>query len=134
MKRRKWLIYTVLVGLLPTLMKIFIAISDKHGSLTYCINEGDIVLLGLVLNLSNLNELEAVKIEDQQWKGWIFGISIIFIALFSAIYMLSSYADYKGIVDYNRVNIKVAAIFLSVVSFFLGLTLYNHQSKNFTNG
>ena len=85
MKKTKWLIYTVVIGLIPFLIRSFICLFDKTSSISYWINETDFIIFGLVLNLSNINELEDKKVENQIWKTKKIGYSVLQIIIYSAI-------------------------------------------------
>jgi hypothetical protein len=106
MKKTKWLIYTVIIGLIPFLIRTFIALFDKSRSVAFWLNETDFIVLGLVLNLTNINELEDKDIENKVWKTKNIGISVIFIALFSAIFAIVTYSDFKGNPDIDKSIVK----------------------------
>jgi len=125
MKKTKWLIYTVIIGLIPFFIRTFIALFDKTATFNYWLNEGDFIVLGLVLNLTNINELEDRNFEDKIWKTKNIGVSVIFIALFAAVFAIVTYADFKVNPDLNRSMVKGCSIFLALVSFIFSYSIYN---------
>ncbi|WP_375563067.1 hypothetical protein ACE193_11265 [Bernardetia sp. OM2101] len=125
MKRTKWLIYTVIIGLLPFFIRSLIFIFDKNGTIDYWLNEGDFIVLGLVLNLTNINELEDKHFEDELWKTKCIGISIVLILLFASILAITMYADFKLSEDINKLAVKGWSIGASLVSFIFSLAIYN---------
>ncbi|WBX78369.1 hypothetical protein PG911_08925 [Tenacibaculum ovolyticum] len=129
MKKTKWLIYTVLIGMIPFLVRSFIALFDKTGTIDYWINETDFIILGLVLNLTNINELEDKDFEDKIWKTRNIGFSVISIALFSAILAIVTYSDFKENPDLDKFTVKACSTTLALVSFIFSYSIYNRLNK-----
>jgi uncharacterized membrane protein len=129
MKKTKWLIYTVLIGLIPFLIRSFIALFDKTGTIEYWLNETDFIILGLVLNLTNINELEDKDFEDKIWKTRNIGFSVISIALFSAILAIVTFSDFKTNTDLDKTVVKACSITLAMVSFLFSYSIYNRLNK-----
>lgn len=125
MKKTKWLIYTVLIGLIPFFIRSFIAWFDKTGSIEYWLNETDFIVLGLVLNLTNINELEDKDFEDKIWKSRNIGFSVISIALFSAIFAIVTFSDFKSNVDLDKTTVKICSIAMALISFLFSYSIYN---------
>ncbi|MBU3027583.1 hypothetical protein [Zobellia galactanivorans] len=129
MKKTKWLIYTVLIGMIPFLIRSFIALIDNTATIQYWINETDFIVLGLVLNLTNINELEDKDFEDKIWKTRNIGFSVISIALFAAILAIVTYSDFKANPDLNKTTVKACSIALALVSFLFSYSIYNRLNK-----
>ena len=125
MIKTKWLIYTVIIGLMPFFIRTFIALFDKTGTLEYWINETDFIGLGLVLNLSIINELEDKDFEDKIWKTRNIGFSVVSIVLFSSILAIVTYSDFKLNKDINKTTVKICSIVLAVISFIFSYSIYN---------
>jgi uncharacterized membrane protein len=125
MKKTKWLIYTVIIGLIPFLIRSFIALFDKTATFNFWFNETDFISLGLVLNLTNINELEDRDFEDKIWKTKSIGFSVIFITLFAAILAIVTYSDFKSNPDLNKSMVKGCSICLALVSFIFSYSIYN---------
>jgi len=56
-KKTKWLIYTVLVGLIPILSRLLVWLVTNTGTVNI-LSPSDFVIFGLVLHISNINEIE----------------------------------------------------------------------------
>lgn len=125
MKKTKWLIYTVIIGLIPFFIRSFICLFDKTGSISYWINETDFIIFGLILNLSNINELEDKKFENQLWKTKSIGYSVVQIIIFSAIFSIVTYSNFKSNTDLNIITVKACSIILALVSFVFSYSIYN---------
>lgn len=129
MKKTKWLIYTVIIGLIPFLIRSFICLFDKTSSLNYWLNETDFIIFGLVLNLSNINELEDKEIENKIWKTKKMGYSIIQIIVFSAIFSIITYSEFKSNTDLNIITVKTCSMVLALVSFLFSYSIFNRFNK-----
>jgi len=129
MKKTKWLIYTVLIGLIPFFVRSFICLFDKSGSVNYWLNESDFIIFGLILNLSNINELEDKKLDDKVWKTKNIGFSLFQIILFSAIFAIVSYSDFKQNKDLDLFAVKTCSIVLAFVSFIFSYSIFNRLTS-----
>ena len=129
MKKTKWLIYTVIIGLIPFLIRSFIWLFDKTSSFSYWLNETDFIIFGLVLNLSNINELEDKEIENKIWKTKKIGYSIVQIIVFSAIFSIITYSEFKSNTDLNITTVKACSIILALVSFLFSYSIFNRFNK-----
>jgi hypothetical protein len=125
MKKTKWLIYTVIIGLLPFFIRSFICLFDKTGTLNYWINATDFIVFGLILNLSNINELEDKRLDDQLWKTKNIGYSVLQIILFSSIFAIITYSELKSNKDLNVYTVKICSFVLAFVSFIFSYSIFN---------
>lgn len=123
-KKIKWLIYTVLVGLIPILSRLMVWLVTKEGSIDL-FSPSDFVAFGLVLHISNINEIEHSSGIEREWKTAQNGISITFIAFYSVLFALTLIGE--NIVDVNA--IKICTMVLSVVSFLISYSVYDRVSK-----
>ena len=123
-KKIKWLIYTVLVGLIPIISRLFVWMVTKEGSLNP-LSPSDFVAFGLVLHISNINEIEHFTSTDRGWKTAQNGISIAFIALYSVLFALTIIGE--SIVDIQAITI--CTITLSLVSLLISYSVYERISK-----
>ena len=123
-KKIKWLIYTVLVGLIPILSRLIVWLVTKEGSVNL-FSPSDFVAFGLVLHISNINEIEHFSGIQKEWKTAQNGISIAFIAFYSVLFALTLIGE--NIVDVNAITI--CTMVLSVVSFLISYTVYDRISK-----
>lgn len=129
MKKTKWLIYTVIIGLIPFLIRSLICLFDNTSSLSYWINETDFIIFGLVLNLSNINELEDKVIDNPIWKTKKIGYSVVQIIVFSAIFSIVTYSDFKSNTDLNLTTVKTCSIILAFVSVLFSYSIFNRFNK-----
>jgi len=123
-KKSKWLIYTVLVGLIPILSRFIVWIVTKKGTVEI-FSPSDFIAFGLVLHISNINEIEHFSGIEKQWKTAQNGVSIAFIAFYSVLFALTLIG--ANIVDVTAITI--CTIGLSIVSFFISYSVYDKISK-----
>jgi hypothetical protein len=133
MNKTRWLIYTVIIGLIPIFVRFCVASTGNKFDLNYCFNLTDVVSFGLMLNLTNINELESHDIENKRWKTIAIGLSVILIILFAIFLGLAGFADYRKMQDFNYNNARNFSILLCLSSLLLGYSVQN-RLKNFPNG
>ena len=75
-KKIKWLIYTVIVGLIPIFLRFLVSLLTKPGTITM-FTASDFISFGLVLHISNMNEIEHIGLqtesdkEKENYSEWI---------------------------------------------------------------
>lgn len=129
MKKTKWLIYTVIIGLLPFLIRTIIFLFDNTSTYDFWINPYDFIGFGLVLNLTNINELEDRDVIDKLWKTKKIGVSVILIFIFAAIFAILTYSDFKSNTHLNILNVKICSFTLAVISFLFSYSIFNRINK-----
>lgn len=124
--KSKWLAYTVLVGLIPIASRLLTSLITK-GDAVKLFAPADIIAFGLVLHISNVNEIEHVSLKDKSWKTAHNGASLFFIAIYSVLYAFtlleegaSSFIDPKGLLYCSAI--------LSTVSLLLSLSIFHRLS------
>ena len=92
-------------------------------------NASDFIAFGIILHISNINELEHyTKVKDKSWKTIQNGLSIIFIVFYGLFFALILLSEVNPIsINYNAVE-KFAMI-LSGVSFLISFMIYYRLSK-----
>ena len=126
-KKTKWLVYTVFVGLIPIFCRLLIWGTTTSETLQW-LAASDLIAFGLILHISNINEIEHISNEDKSWKTIQNGISIAFIALYSVLFALIILSEgFKNLVDLN--TIKTCTFILAVVSFFISFSVFHRISK-----
>ena len=80
---------------------------------------------GLILHISNINEIEHFSGADQEWKTSQNGISITFIAFYSVLFALTLVGE--AIVDVQA--IKICTVALSAVSLLISYSVYDRIAK-----
>ena len=125
--KSKWLAYTFLVGLIPALTRLLAWTTTTSGAVNV-LAASDFVAFGLVLHVSVINELEHLSAKEREWKTIQNGTSLIFIAIYSALYALTIIGEKNiGLIDAN-VMLR-SSITLSIVSTFLCLSAFHRLSK-----
>ena len=127
-KKIKWLIYTVLVGLIPILSRLLVYAVTQAGTIDL-FNASDFVAFGLVLHISNINEIEHLTSMGRSWKTIQNGTSIAFISFYSVLFALTLLGNIPGSVIRIYV-ITYCAMALNVVSFLLSFSVYYKVSMN----
>lgn len=126
-RKIKWLAYTVLVGMVPVISRILIYLVLRNPSISI-FNTSDFVTFGLVLNISNINEIEHLNKLDKSWRTLQNGIALAFISFFMvlfSVYIVGESAP--SLVNINA--IKIMAMVLSLVSLVLSISVYDRVSK-----
>ncbi|ENO8810991.1 hypothetical protein KFZ67_08015 [Photobacterium damselae] len=122
----KWLIYTVVVGLIPILSRLFSWLVTKDNIIP-AFSASDFIAFGLVLHISIINEVEHINDLDKSWKTFQNGISISFIAFYSVLYTFTLLAPLSDVTD--PAVITNCAQVLSVVSFLISFSVFDRVSK-----
>ena len=127
-KKVKWLMYTVLVGLLPILSRLMVWAVTKEGSVNL-LSPSDFVAFGLVLHISNINEIEHFSNLGKDWKTIQNGISIVFIVFYSILFALA-------LIGESLINVRAVTIctmVLSFVSFLISYSVYDRVTKSLSH-
>lgn len=126
-KKIKWLIYTVLVGLIPIISR-FLVWGVTGSGIVNLLAASDFIAFGLILHISNINEIEHLSDSDKSWKTIQNGTSILFIALYSVLFCLTMLSEgISGFVD-SQV-IKLCVIVLALISFFISFSVFHRISN-----
>jgi hypothetical protein len=126
-KKTKWLIYTVLVGLIPILSRIFVWSVTESGVVSL-IMASDFIAFGLILHISNINEIEHLADDEKSWKTVQNGVSIAFIAFYSVLFALIMISE--GIPSFIDIEaIKNCTVGLAVISFLISFSVFHRISK-----
>ena len=131
----RWLIYTVIVGALPILVRVLMYIISNHVPNAVCFSPVDIVFFGLTLNISNINEVNGLKPKRTKkgekdvvsnYKDAFSAISTLLI-IFLAIPLGSLYmGELTDQTIINQATAFVGAIVLSILSLvFSSIVMYN---------
>ncbi len=137
MKRIKCLLIIILIGLIPLLIRflIYFFIYSKKSTLPFSINEFDFLLLGLIINYTNIIELNDVGLsykflgdtikKENNWFVISNLISLFSIFIFLGITVISLlnkyYADFSY--DLDLILLKNFIIALTIISILFRLTI-----------
>jgi CRISPR/Cas system CMR-associated protein Cmr3 (group 5 of RAMP superfamily) len=126
-KKIKWLIYTVLVGLIPILSRLFVWGVTESGVVSFIV-ASDFIAFGLILHISNINEIEHLADDEKSWKTVQNGISIAFIAFYSVLFAVIMISE--GVPNFIDVDaIKDCAVGLALISFTISFSVFHRISK-----
>lgn len=123
-RKIKWLIYTVLVGLIPILSRLIVWVATKEGVVDG-LSPSDFIAFGLILHISNINEIEHFTHAERQWKTIQNGVSIAFIAFYSVLFCLTLIGE--SVINIGAIT--ALAVTLSLVSFFASYSVYDNVSR-----
>ena len=130
-KKIKWLMYTVVVGLIPVVVRLVIWVVSQNRA-TGFLSATDFVGFGLILHISIINELEHFNDDQGSWKTIHNGTSLAFITVYIALFVLHVIGQSNpGYIDFEI--LRYIAIGLSVVSVLLGVSVYNRISKGLSH-
>lgn len=125
----RWFIYTVLVGLIPMLSRLCIYLFVKGVPPDFLLNPTDYLLFGLVLNVTNLNDLNQKKRILDSWFLAANGISILLIIAFAILLCLSMLAEIQKDL-FNIVSMQKASMGFSIASFLWSFSIYFKLSRS----
>lgn len=130
-KKAKWLTYTVLVGLIPIISRMFVWLVTQSDTVNLFV-ASDFIAFGLILHISNINEIEHIKKGNKSWKTIQNGISIVFIAVYSVFFALIMVSEgVPSFIDLKLVTICTAS--LAFISFLLSFSVF-HRISNLAKG
>lgn len=113
-----------MVGLIPILSRLIVWLVTNKGTVDL-LSPSDFVVFGLILHISNINEIEHLSDVEKKWKTIQNGASIVFISFYSILFALILIGD--SIVDLE--SITYCTILLAFVSFFISYSVYDRISK-----
>lgn len=132
MKKTKWFLYTVLVGLIPFFARLCIFVTLKNKDIYLLLDSLDFTVLGLVISITNINELEGNTSIEKEWKTIYIGFSIIYIVLYTIFFGISIFSGIsKNIFD--KQSILISTIFLSITSVIFGYAIFDKLNKSEIN-
>lgn len=80
----KWLIYTLVVGLIPVLIRLLMWAATA-ASQVQPLTASDFITLGLIIHVSILNETEHLPISEQVGRALLNSISTLFITCYGVL-------------------------------------------------
>ena len=123
----KWLMYTVLVGLIPVVFRALLWIISQHRTMDV-FSASDFVAFGLILHISSINEIEHFNDLEKSWKTFQIGASVFFIAVYSLLFSFDLWGQANpGIIHVG--TIRTISMILNCVSFYLSFSIYDKISK-----
>ena len=134
MKKNRWLYYTVGVAALPIAIRIIVFLLMTNHDVSVLVNAVDFVFFGLTLNLSNMNELNSLRIKDgnkvisendrEKLSSWSIYAIIVLCLILGFLYVPKGGQDV-----FNPLTMLIASMLLAVASFFLSLHVINKINR-----
>ena len=126
--------YTVGVAALPIAIRIIVFLLMANHDLSVLVNAVDFVYFGLTLNLSNMNELNSLRIKKgnkvisendrEKLSSWSIYAIIVLCLILGFLYVPEGGQDV-----FNPITMLIASISLAVASFFLSLHVINKINR-----
>ncbi|RJX81305.1 hypothetical protein [Pseudomonas sp. LS-2] len=117
-----WLVYTVLLGLVPIVIRILVA-SFVSGENVPFFSAADFISLGMVMQISLLTEIRYHDSADAWWKKIFIGFSIFAIMMYAVMVAFTLLSE---VVDrINKESVFIVCMSMPVVSFALCWALYD---------
>lgn len=117
-----WLIYTVLFGMVPILIRLFVA-SLVNGDKIAWVSASDFISLGIVMQISILAEIRYTESGESGWKSAITGISALAVIFYAALFAFALLGEVNA--DINKSAVLSMSILMSIGSFMLCWAVYD---------
>ena len=120
----KWAVYTVILAMIPIIMRLLIAILVTPRTHFRWLSESDVATFGLILAITNINALETATNIEEKWKTWRMGISVLIILAFATLFAITCFQELQPDV-FERNRVLWANIILSLVSVVYSYSIWN---------
>lgn len=124
--KRRWLLYTVIVGLIPMFARILAFAIFTKAQISILFSESDVITFGLVLGISNIQEF-GPKRKSNLTAETIFATSILYVILCSLMLFASIYSIIEP--DAVRSEIIQFGSTISSISILLYTWRVYHQEE-----
>lgn len=131
MKKTNWFIYTVIAGLIPLFVRFLIYIISTDKPFVFVLNIVDITLYGLILLITNINELEGGEDSfSKTSRRWYIGLSVMQIVLFAALLGIT-YSSEGTVNSFDHNKMRILSIIMTSASFIMSFSIYiRFKSEN----
>ena len=119
--------YTVVIGLIPIFLRILIWSVLQNRTMDI-LNASDFVAFGLILHISNINQVEHFNESKKSWKTVQIVFSIVFILFYGVLFA----CNLLGQSNPGLINVEAItrlSIGLSLASFLISFSVYDRISK-----
>ncbi|SDH52925.1 MULTISPECIES: hypothetical protein [unclassified Duganella] len=123
----KWLIHTLLVGLIPILLRLLASAAASTGKVEP-LAAADFITLGLIVHVSILNEMEHLLIREPALKALLTGASIALITLYGTLYALTMLGE-RSPELINQRFVLLVSVTLCAGSATFGLGLFQFSKR-----
>lgn len=125
MNKNRWIIYTVATGIIPLVLRFLYFLFFKKIEADFIFNEGDLAAFGLMLSVSNINELDSNNVVEELWKKKKIGYSILLIIVFGSLYAISlAISELSKKEDVNSNNLKGILLLLCISTLVFSYSIY----------
>ncbi|WNW11245.1 hypothetical protein RRX38_08785 [Pseudomonas sp. DTU_2021_1001937_2_SI_NGA_ILE_001] len=121
-KKILWLIYTVLLGMVPIFMRLIVA-NLVNGERIPVVAASDFISLGIVIHISVLAEIRYSDTHGATWKQAVTGVTVLALIFYSVLYAASVFSEVSN--EVNTSGILWSSMFMAVVSFLVSLVVYD---------
>ncbi|MCD5977243.1 hypothetical protein [Pseudomonas quasicaspiana] len=118
----KWLVFTVLFGMVPIFIRLLVAGFDTADRVPL-FTASDFIALGIVLQVSLMNEVKYDDFNDVGWKQVMVGCSVLYMVVYAVLYVLTLVSEFDKAIDAKL--ILYVSIALSFVSLLLCWAVYD---------
>lgn len=118
-----WIIYTVLVGLLPSITRALAFLFYNNAPSAFMLNESDIIFFGLVLNITSINQIQQFFGNDHQWAITQTGFAILIIVLHGMM-LTFSYISNLTPTEINITTLKISSFILCIPSLLISYSIF----------
>lgn len=123
----KWLIHTLLVGLIPILTRLLAWVGAATGKVDP-LAATDFIALGLVVHVSILNEMEHLLINEPVLKALLNAVSSVLITFYGTLYALTILGEHSPELINQGVVLPICVMLcVGSATFGLGLFQISHR-------
>ena len=115
----RWLLFTVVVGLIPVLVRLLAWVVSDPGAVK-AFSASDLIAFGLVLHISNINEAARAGEFDLGWKAVLQVVSALFITFYGFLLAVILF-EVKTV---NQDYVLYSSAFLTTISFGISLAVH----------
>lgn len=135
MKLTQWLFFTVLMSIMPVILKIIIVFASTQKNWNIAFSEVDFATLGITMSVTNLNEVNNEIFKgDNKWRLKVIAYSVALIFIFSTIITISTTAvlfenpqSSKKIFDIE--SLRLLSIIMVTIAFLYSFSIFKRISK-----
>lgn len=123
----KWLIQTLLVGLIPILTRLLMWATTTADHV-HPLAASDFITLGLVVHASILNETGHLLISEQALRALLNSVSILVITCYGVLYTLTTLSEKNAELIKVQLVLPMSVVFCAL-STTLGLAIFQIATR-----
>ena len=121
--KTRWLVYTVLVALIPMLCRLLVWGMLDANNVNW-IDASDCIAFGIIVHISSINEVEHLDDKQGSWKTIINGTSIAFITIYGVLFALNVVEESDKNLLKDGVLLYLVSV-LAIISFVIGFAVFH---------